>query len=75
MPEPTHYRLDSAMEIEGTVQAAGSIIIAEQFKTLTPEAQAMLLEGEHVIPCDAPRDVKQAPPSPFPRKPSKAKTE
>ena len=74
MPEPTHYRLASAIEIEGVVRPAGSVITAEQIGTLPPEAQEMLLRDEHVVPCASP-NVQALPPSPFPRKPTKPKPE
>lgn len=73
---PTHYKLDSCMEIDGVVRTPGTIITAEQFEKLKPEAQEMLLTDAHLVPCDAPvAPVKATPPSPFPRKTTKAKTE
>ena len=64
--EPTHYRLASAMEIEGVVRPSGTIITAEQFETLKPESQEMLLRDEHVVECEPPRGYVP-PPSPFPQ--------
>lgn len=64
--EPTHYRLASAMEIDGHVLTSGTIITAKQFDTLKPEAQEMLLRDEHVVECDPPRGYVP-PPSPFPQ--------
>lgn len=75
MAEPTHYKLESAVEIEGIVRQAGSTITAEQLRTLPPEGQEILLRDEHVIPCAAPSGEPAIPPSPFPRKPVKAKSE
>ncbi len=75
MAESTHYRLESAVEIEGSVRTAGSVITAEQFGSLPPEGQEILLRDEHVVPCDAPKGIQATPPSPFPRKPVKAKPE
>ncbi len=64
--EPTHYRLASAMEIEGVVRPSGTVITTEQFETLKPESQEMLIRDEHLVPCDPPRGY-QPPPSPFPQ--------
>jgi hypothetical protein len=66
IPEPTHYRLASAMEIEGVVRPSGAIITAEQFETLKPESQEMLIRDEHLVPCEPPRGYVP-PPSPFPQ--------
>ena len=65
--EPTHYRLASAMEIEGVVRVPGTIITAEQFATLKPESQEMLLRDEHLVECEPPRGY-EPPASPFPQK-------
>lgn len=73
--KPTHYRLESAIAIEGIVHAAGSVITLEQLETLPPEGQEILLRDEHVIPCAAPNSTPVTPPSPFPRKRAGAKTE
>lgn len=75
MAEPTHYKLASAVEIEGTVRPAGSVITAEQLATLPHEGQEFLIRDEHVVPCAAPNGTPATPPSPFPRKPVKAKAE
>jgi hypothetical protein len=53
------------MEIDRTVRTSGTIITAEQFDTLKPEAQEMLLRDEHLVECDPPRGY-EPPPSPFP---------
>lgn len=63
--EPTHYLLKSAMEIDGTVLTSGTVITAEQFERLKPEAQEMLLRDEHLVECDPPGGYAP-PPSPFP---------
>jgi hypothetical protein len=66
IPEPTHYVLKSAMEIEGVVRPSGTVITREQFETLKPEAQEMLLRDEHVVECEPPRGYVP-PASPFPQ--------
>lgn len=63
--KPTHYRLKSAMEIEGVVRVPDTVITAEQFETLKPESQEMLLRDEHLVECDPPRGYVP-PASPFP---------
>ena len=67
------------MEINGVVRPSGTIITAEQFETLKPESQEMLVRDEHVVPCDPPRGYVPASPFPqaagmsIPRKPAKPK--
>lgn len=75
MAENTHYRLVSAIAIEGIIRMPGSVITTEQLETLPPEAQELVLRDEHVVPCPAPNGIPATPPSPFPRKQVKPKAE
>ena len=67
----THYKLSSAMKVGETIRVAGTIITAEEAKSISQFD--MLIEGEHLIPCDAPQvPTMGTPASPFPKRGKKA---
>jgi len=67
----THYKLSSAMQIGDSIRVAGTIVTASEVESL--KQFDMLVEGEHLVPCDAPQvPTMGTPASPFPKRGKKA---
>jgi hypothetical protein len=61
----THYKLSSAMKVGDSIRIAGTIITADEAQSLAQFD--MLIEGEHLVPTEAPQvSMMGTPVSPFP---------
>lgn len=61
----THYKLSSAMKVGETIRVAGTVITAEEAKSI--EQFETLVENEHLVPTEGPQvPTMGTPASPFP---------
>jgi hypothetical protein len=61
----THYKLSSAMNVGDRIRVAGTIITAEEAKSI--KQFDLLVEDEHLVPTEAPQvPTMGTPASPFP---------